>query len=82
MGEAAVMAAQSINYVGGGDRRVSPLLNPVSFTFMEMNTRIQVEHPVTEMITGLDLVAEQIRVAQGEKLPLTQDQVVFTRPCN
>jgi len=76
MGKAAVMAAQSINYVGAGT--VEFLLDQSGvFYFMEMNTRIQVEHPVTEMITGLDLIAEQIRIAQGEKLQLTQDQVVF-----
>lgn len=76
MGRAAVMAAKSINYIGAGT--VEFLLDQSGdFYFMEMNTRIQVEHPVTEMIAGLDLIAEQIRIAQGEKLQLTQDQVVL-----
>lgn len=76
MGTAAVMAAKSINYVGAGT--IEFLLDAMgNFYFMEMNTRIQVEHPVTEMISGLDLIAEQIRIAQGEPLKLTQDQVTL-----
>ncbi|MGL5135808.1 MAG: acetyl-CoA carboxylase biotin carboxylase subunit, partial [Planktothrix sp.] len=76
MGTAAVKAAKSINYTGAGT--VEFLVDQSgNFYFMEMNTRIQVEHPVTEMITGLDLIAEQIRIAQGERLLLTQNQVVL-----
>ncbi|QUY41866.1 acetyl-CoA carboxylase biotin carboxylase subunit [Acaryochloris sp. 'Moss Beach'] len=77
MGSAAVRAAASIGYVGAGT--VEFLLSSTGeFFFMEMNTRIQVEHPVTEVTTGLDLIAEQIRIAQGEKLSVTQDQVKLT----
>ncbi|MEM6519619.1 MAG: acetyl-CoA carboxylase biotin carboxylase subunit, partial [Cyanobacteria bacterium P01_C01_bin.70] len=74
MGTAAVRAAQSISYVGAGT--VEFLVDAYGdFYFMEMNTRIQVEHPVTEMITGFDLIAEQIRIAQGDRLSLSQEQV-------
>ncbi|MEG4302922.1 acetyl-CoA carboxylase biotin carboxylase subunit [Microcoleus sp. D3_18a_C4] len=76
MGHAAIAAAKSINYTGAGT--VEFLLDKSGkFYFMEMNTRIQVEHPVTEMITGLDLIAEQIRIAQGEKLQIKQNQVIL-----
>jgi acetyl-CoA carboxylase biotin carboxylase subunit len=71
MGEAAVRGAKAINYVGAGT--IEMLLNEDrSFYFMEMNTRIQVEHPVTEMLTGVDLLKEQIRVAAGEPLSVTE----------
>lgn len=76
MGEAAVRAAQAVNYVNAGT--VEFLLDSSGeFYFMEMNTRLQVEHPVTELITNTDLVAWQIAIAQGGTLPLCQDQVTF-----
>lgn len=76
MGAAAIAAAKSIDYSGVGT--VEFLLDAHgNFYFMEMNTRIQVEHPVTEMITGVDLIAEQIRIAQGLPISFTQNEVVL-----
>lgn len=78
MGNAAVKAAKAVAYSGAGTVEFIYDYRNRKFYFMEMNTRIQVEHPVTEMVTGIDLIKEQIRVASGEKLAVNQQDVTFT----
>lgn len=78
MGNAAVKAAMAVEYSGAGTVEFIYDYRNRKFYFMEMNTRIQVEHPVTEMVTGIDLIKEQIRVASGEKLTINQQDITFT----
>lgn len=78
MGDAAVKAAKAVDYTGAGTIEFIYDYHERKFYFMEMNTRIQVEHPVTEMVTGVDLIKEQIKVASGEKLKFNQEDVTFS----
>ncbi|WP_284140361.1 MULTISPECIES: acetyl-CoA carboxylase biotin carboxylase subunit [unclassified Virgibacillus] len=77
MGNAAVKAAKAVDYIGAGTIEFIYDRQRGDYYFMEMNTRIQVEHPVTEMVTGVDLIKEQIRIANGEKLSISQSDVEF-----
>lgn len=77
MGNASVTAAKAVDYVGAGTIEYIFDLSNEKFYFMEMNTRIQVEHPVTEMVTGIDLIKEQIKIANNQKLAISQDDIKF-----